>query len=158
MSIRRTRIVRLRDLADRQERVARMELARAETSLRSARSAKALMLRHTFAHLDHGLPARFGQALIAASVASAARHEATIVELDSQVRDADRAWTQRRQHAGSIGKLYERIDVKERLEAERAAEGELEDVIAGRIAMRNARWVSRRRSRRSGPVIAGGIA
>ena len=156
MSARTKRILRLRDLAEKQEKAARMEMAKAETTLRSAKAAKSSMLQRTFATLDTSVPPRLGHALIAASVSSAARQDLAITELDGQVQEAKGTWSRSRQHAGSVGKLYDRVEAKEREQAARVVERELGDMISGRIAMRNASMVSSG-VRQSGYGIEGGL-
>ncbi len=136
MSKRRHRIARLRDIADRQEKAARLQMAQSEISVRGAREAKAESLRRTEEVLHQDLPGRFREAVFRASLSSSQRQDAVIGELVVQLERNISSWQDRRQRAGSFERLYDRIERQDRLEAQRVAERELGDIVNSRIAAR----------------------
>lgn len=138
MTRRSARVARLCQLADRQEEVARLAMARTEIALRGAKAAGAETSRQTQRTLNCDLPGQFRGALIQASISSDLRQASRVVELQVQL-DADRGnWETERQKAASMGKLRERLEAVEKQQAEKAAERELGDIISSRIARREA--------------------
>lgn len=138
MTRRSARVARLCQLADRQEEVARLAMARSEIALRGAEAAGVETARQTQRTLNGDVSGQFRGALIQASISSDQRQAARIVELQVQL-DADRGnWETERQKAASMGKLRERLEAVEKQQAEKAAERELGDIISSRIARREA--------------------
>lgn len=134
MSRRRTRIARLRDLADRQELAARTTMIHSQNAVATAEQAKVDSIRKTEQALRQDLSIPFRGALSRASVTSSARQDDVIRGLQVTLESDTEAWDSQRQRAGSLGKLFERIDDAEQSEQERVAEIELGDVVMSRFA------------------------
>lgn len=136
MSRRSKRVARLCELASRQEEVARFAMAKSEIAVRQAMQAKDENARRTDSTLNTELPPQLRGALIRASIVSAEREAARIVELEQRLETARQTWETERQKAASMDKLRERMEAAERELVERAAERELGDIISSRMARR----------------------
>lgn len=133
MRTRLRRIARLRDLTGRQEKTARLTMARAEMAVRQAKETKANALGRTQELVRQELPGQLRSELLRVSIRLAERQDIVIGELTTQFESDTSHWLEQRQRAGSINKLYERIERQEQLAAGRRSERELGDMVASRI-------------------------